>query len=525
MTSRSYIPNPRKSRSMTNEECKRAILALHAAHGAKALVTSWLTENGQGELMRRANRLQMHFGHIADELGCREEMLEAKRAMCRESHSKKMSSTESINCVKALYEREGLEVFSWNWLRDHGYSNVVKRCRRNKMSPDDVARACGVDPSPLAAQRRINSVETCGRTSWTEGTVWQAIDEVINEHNGSMPSWDWLRLNGSAPMLYAMHRFGISTATVEKERPGAYHHTRLTCRQGLKWDSYPETMLSNFFYGRGFDVHNGSRYPPEYAAFSGRSSGRYDMHIIASEAPNRGKRLLIEIWGGGQTCNREEYEKTRKLKEAFHAGNTLFVGIDFMDCYSEDVLKARFAPFIGLPGVVRVAREADRCVPSIHWTMADEVVDKCRTICDNMDDKRLPALAWFTKAGRFKGRDVFPWEADLYRSSATFGSQCTMIGMNNLRKILKQDTTCTQWSIQTAEECIKSFASSHSNCPTITTDRLRALKKRDADQEALLQDSRRAQNAKQWLARVRRRQAQAQAEAQAPTDLGVDPGH
>ncbi|CAL8461423.1 g954 [Coccomyxa elongata] len=119
-------------------------------------------------------------------------------------------------------------------------------------------------------------------------------------------------------------------------------------------------MLSNFFYGRGFDVHNGSRYPPEYAAFSGRSSGRYDMHIIASEAPNRGKRLLIEIWGGGQTCNREEYEKTRKLKEAFHAGNTLFVGIDFMDCYSEDVLKARFAPFIGLPGVVRVAREADR---------------------------------------------------------------------------------------------------------------------------------------------------------------------
>ena len=225
------------------------------------------------------------------------------------------------------------------------------------------------------------------------------------------------------------------------------------------------------------------------------------------------EQLRIEIWGGGQKCNREQYEKTRKLKETFHAGNTVFIGIDFMDCYSESVLKARFAPFIGQPDVIRFAREVDRCVPSIHWTMADEVVDKCKILCDNMEDGCLPHLAWFAKTGKFKDRAVFSWEADLYRSSSTFGCRCKMIGLNNLRKILNQDTTCTQWTIQTAEECMRSFASRHSGCPTSITNKLRVLKERDTDQEALLLEARSAQNANQWLGRVKRRQIQARTHA------------
>ena len=513
MTSRSYISNPRKSPAMTSEECTHAICALYAAHGAKALVTAWLKENGHGELMRRANSLQIQFGKITDELGCREEMMDARMDMYQENNSNRLSVGEAISSVKELYGEQGDVVFSWNWLNDHGHSNVVRRCRGSRMSPDDLARACGVDPSPLAARRKANTLLKSGRIEWTKSMVWQAIDEVIREHSGSMPSWDWLRLNGSAPMLYAMQRFGISTAVVERERPGAYHHNRLTCRQGLKWDSYPETMLSNFFYGRGFDVQNGRGYPPDYAAFSGRSSGRYDMHITASEPPHLGERLLIEIWGGGQKCDREDYEEKRKLKETFHAGNPLFIGIDFMDCYVEDRLKARFAPFIGQSDVIRFAREVDRCVPSIHWTMADEVVDKCKILCENMEDGCLPALAWFAKTGKFKDRHVFPWEADLYRSSNTFGSQCTMVGLNNIRRILNQDTTCTQWTTQTAEECIRSFASRHDRCATIMADKLRALKERDADQDALLLEARTTQNAKQWLARVKRRQIQARTHA------------
>ena len=242
--------------------------------------------------MRRANSLQIQFGKIADELGCREEMMDARMDMYQENNSNRLSVGEAISSVKELYGEQGDVVFSWNWLNDHGHSNVVRRCRGSKMSPDDLARACGVDPSPLAARRKANTLLKSGRIDWTKSMVWQAIDEVIREHNGSMPSWDWLRLNGSAPMLYAMQRFGISTAVVKRERPGAYHHNRLTCRQGLRWDSYPETMLSNFFYGRGFDVQNGSAYPSEYSAFSGRSSGRYDMHITASEPPHKGERLL-----------------------------------------------------------------------------------------------------------------------------------------------------------------------------------------------------------------------------------------
>ena len=149
---------------------------------------------------------------------------------------------------------------------------------------------------------------------------------------------------------------------------------RYVARDGSAWKSYAEVAFANFLFARGVQYDKGKRYDSAYEELSGRNSGYYDFHFVGVSDQFAGMMLDVEIWGGtlaGGPARQEAYAETRRWKEQFNQNNSLFVGLEFKECYEEEVLEARLAPYLGKVTASVFIEAHDRLIASTKWAIMD----------------------------------------------------------------------------------------------------------------------------------------------------------
>jgi len=247
--------------------------------------------------------------------------------------------------------------------------------------------------TPLRTKGRLTSCPICYSEKFGRWT-WVKIVEVALARKaqiGYLPPSSWFRKNGFPAMEGAVYRLGKTWGDVREAVESFESSSFSPSRSGIRWRSKAEACLSDFLYARMIEHKKGRRYPPSYAATSGKSWGYYDLHFRASES---NQWIDVEIWGGHPGAGEEEYERTRALKEAYHRDNKFFLGIDYRDCYSESRLEEILQSFIGIVPPTRFDNELDRLVPSSHWSTYEETLAYCKKIASSQPDGIFPSEKW-----------------------------------------------------------------------------------------------------------------------------------
>lgn len=180
-----------------------------------------------------------------------------------------------------------------------------------------------------------------------------------------------------------------------------------------------------------------------------------------------GQQLKIEVWGNFYGYIGEAYEKKRKLKEAFHNEDPLFLGIPYEDCYDSSKLIPYLAPYIGKITPSCFVHDDDKNFDPTMWSLVDEVKKQCRSICDNLQTDHLPSESWLRKRKPYANRLIHEWEN---KSWETLRHNITAVGgIKVVRSLLGQHTD-TKASIVAK---LQDFTKNHQSTPSAVADRLR----------------------------------------------------
>jgi hypothetical protein len=241
---------------------------------------------------------------------------------------------------------------------------------------------------------------------WTKEVFDKAVKEVIDRFGG-IPCHEVLCASGYGALVGTINNKQYCSSLPDLRKQYGVENDRNTAMNGMELHSFAEVSLANFLYERGIRFKRGERYPPAYEAMSGRHHGTYDFHIqtTVSDVIPEGEWLDVEVWGGpgrNHVKDHDNYQKTRKAKEAFHSGRPGFLGIEYAKCYSARALSNILRPYIGEPEV----REVQRSKPT---SIETQVINRSIEIASNFEGV-LPGCKWFSKTGKYVGRDVLPWE-------------------------------------------------------------------------------------------------------------------
>ena len=339
---------------------------------------------------------------------------------------------------QALYDEHGIVALTYTRLREEG---LYFRLYNKGIKPLDLAKKLGLE-SEYLEYLRTRPVSRKGKKieRWTWDKIVRVAGEVVEEH-GTLPPAAWFQDNGHGSLVQAVYYLKKSWEDLREELDDFAGSSFVESRNGMRWRSHPEASLSNFLYARGIEHKRGEKYPDEYAQFSGRAYGYYDLHIRTNSG-----WIDVEIWGEKPNGHDEgNYSEKRELKERFNVSNPLFLGLEFRDCFDEAKLKSILSPYVEVPDAYVFDRATDSQIQSTHWSNADELLEFCRHLASQMPDGRFPTEEWLRKRGKYADRP-----GDAYNTASIYIKQW-LGGVRNVRKLLNQSNFSTQqWNRDSA---------------------------------------------------------------------------
>lgn len=345
-----------------------------------------------------------------------------------------MDRDEITQKFSTLYDEYGAVVFTCKWLKENRLESLYSRALYLKIYTKDLAHDLNV------ADELKQITEQFSNTKITDKQLDDMAKTLISDH-GCIPSVTWLEANGYAGMYNVIMQRGGIHSFREK------YHTQEICRtisrDGQRWDSQAEVCCCNFLWARGIEVSKGKFYPKEYAEFSGKAYGKYDMHFTTQHTEYK-----VEIWGADRMTGHggTRYEDTKKCKQLFHKDDPTFIEIPYNFCYTEAKLQLVLGKIIGDLPVLRFGNESDKLFPPSTWTLSDEVIKKCRFVCQHVKDGILPPGDWFYKTKTFKNRPRLDWEPETW---GRLPDNITKLGgFPKIRQILNQ-VYVSRWDRQT----------------------------------------------------------------------------
>ena len=373
-----------------------------------------------------------------------------------------MSDEELLAFCRNLYEKEGISALSFAALRKHRtlYTNLYHRGLRQSV----LLGRLGLTEeykSWKAIQPLSYGTET--RERWTWGRVIYTARDVTKSE-GFLPPAAWWQANKSGSLIQAVYLLGRTWEDLRSELGDFRSSQFVGSRSGIRWLSHAEASLSNFLYARGIHHRRGERYPEAYEDSSGRPYGMYDMHFDGQLGP-----VDIEIWGDNPNgSGQRKYQEKREEKERFNATNPGFLGIHFLDCYSEDRLTAILEPHIGCIRPFRFDKTTDKQIPSTHWSNADELLEYCRELAASQPDGDFPTEEWLRKRGKWADRPGPTYNTVSIYIKTWIG------GIRKLRELLGQGHVSTvKWDREKALAHWKAFRELHGLSPNALRARAR----------------------------------------------------
>ena len=271
-----------------------------------------------------------------------------------------------------------------------------------------------------------------------------------------------------------------------RDMHGVPNDLRLVSRNGMHWRSAAETNVANFLWFRGITPLYPRKYPPSYKGFGGGSWGEYDLAFVATTGHLSGKTIDVEVWGGyyaGGEARVQAYAATKAAKQMFNKDNACFVEMTVKECYSDEAITNKLAPFIGRCE----AKTQDTTEPppeSCLSSIQDVALAKCADICTQLGVDVLPGVDWLERRGQFRSRAREPWEPKgLQRDIRIAG------GIRKIRSRLGQQdihSRAPKWSKDTVISEIQVLYKKHGVSPRQLSKQL-VKEKRHAPELSTLQ--------------------------------------
>lgn len=366
-----------------------------------------------------------------------------------------MSRQAIIEHVRELYLNKGPSVLTFARLKAEGvYFHLYQKGIKQK----EVVGLVGASEE-YARYKAVNfTVETKTRVKrrWTWGRVIMEATE-LKEKFGHLPPAQWFQQNNAGALVSAVYKFGRTWEQLREEIGCLSSGDYVQSRNGLRWKSHPEASLSNFLHARAIQHKVGEKYPEGIAAMSDITYAYYDLHFVAKN----GEWIDVEIWGDRPNGHDEKgYARKRAIKEKFNQRNSRFLGIGYRDCFEEDRLTAILDPHIGRIDAFRFDKPTDSLLYSTHWSNADELIEFCRRLAEQQEDRIFPTESWLRKRGSKAGRDGVPYNTLSIYIKKWIG------GVRKLRAILGQSAHSTiQWDEEKATERYLAFFNEHGITP------------------------------------------------------------
>jgi hypothetical protein len=177
----------------------------------------------------------------------------------------------------------------------------------------------------------------------------------------------------------------------------------------------------------------------------------------------------VEVWGDKpKGADSSTYKVKRDGKERFNADNIGFLGIHFLDCYSENRLADILRVHIGIIEPFRFDRPIDRLIPSTHWSNADELLEYCKVFATAQPDGEFPTEEWLRKRGKRAGRS-----GPAYNTLSVY-VKTWLGGVRKLRELLGQSHVSTiKWDRETVLERWRAFRTLYGITPHAMSARSR----------------------------------------------------
>ena len=435
-------PNRSKRKQrMTKPECLEACKAFVDEHGIESLFYTRMAEHGQKTLYTRctSDEIGLTLPEIAEHLDLLEEWQKAEADPVRYKGHAVMSREECIEACRDFIKNHGISKFFKARMQELGYEPLYARCLNTDvgLTLRTIAEHLGMldeweEAEKMGMQIRV---EKHGHVFWSEEKFYEVAGDIVAKY-GCMPGGDYLRKNGYSGFCVQINRYASMGELQVKYNTNV--DMRMVDMLGYKWRSMPEACCANFLLAQGIVVQPGKAYPDSFKDFCGHH-GIYDMHIDVLTEEFSGRMLQIEIWGG-MTITEErakKYAATRAAKTAFHKDDPLFLGIEYLDCYSDTKLAAIMKPFIGALPIVEKPGGLGLCkVSPTRWCLVEEVLKKCRAVCDNIPGGVLPPQDWFRRKQNYQTREVHDWEPENWNALMW---PLQRVGYRNVRKLLAQE--------------------------------------------------------------------------------------
>jgi hypothetical protein len=271
------------------------------------------------------------------------------------------------------------------------------------------------------------------RQKWSWERIKTEVKEVVVKQN-FLPPAGWFNENGYQSLVQQVYILGKTWENLRDEFNSFSSSSFVTSRNGLRWRSHPEASLSNFFHTRNIEHYLGKKYPADYSEITGQTYGYYDLMFI----DKNGQQINVEIWGEKPHGHDEEhYAYKKELKESYNRNKENFLGINFRDCFNEDVLSITLYPYIGSIEPFIFEKNHDKIIPSTHWSNADELIEYCKSFTESMPDKIFPTEEWLRKRSKWKNR-----EGEAYNTLSIY-IKSWIGGIRKLREILGQSENST----------------------------------------------------------------------------------
>jgi len=388
-----------------------------------------------GNLYNNLYKRGITLNKLIDMLGLREEYSQFKSH--QQNPSLEFSSytkEQLVDYCRNVYFELGISGLSYVHLKKLGnlYNTLYHTHKMNMYQLIDV----------LGVRQEYDEYKA-GLKKWSTEKILQHGRSIIEEF-GYLPPAEWLRKNGYGAMVTALYGSDISFADLRDALSANEGSSFVMSKNGMRWRSHPEASFSNFLYARGIEHELGRKYPDDYAAYSKRRYGYYDIQFLDKD----GNSVDVEIWGDKPNgFNPEFYAHKRKIKERYNRNNASFLGVEFKDCFDEERLSQILEPYIGVIEPYIFEKPTDKIIPSTHWSNADELIDYCREFVKQFPNQEFPTEEWLRKRGKWAKR-----EGEAYNTLSVY-IKTWIGGVRKLREILNQSHVSTiVWDKESALE-------------------------------------------------------------------------
>jgi hypothetical protein len=361
-----------------------------------------------------------------------------------------------LEIVRELYRLHGIKALATPFLEKQRPALYPRLLAAGLMQPELLARL-GLADQYAAWKNATFKYRGKTKPKWTWDRAVQVARE-LKQREGELPNVEWCRLNGYSSLTSHVHLWGKTWDDLRTVVGDFGSSTFCASRNGIRWRSRPEASLSNFLYARGIEHKRGERYADGYAEQSGRLYGRYDLHFLSKAAT----WIDVEVWGDPlNQLNGGRYEVTRALKEAWHVGNSAFLGIAYRDCLSDDRLTKILEPYIGTIDPFQFDEPRDHFIETAHWSDADDLLATCAEFAARMPDGIFPSEDWLRKRGKYANRPGEPYNTVAVRVNQWLG------GTRSVRRLLGHaHASTTEWSAEAAIDAWRAFEKAHGMTPS-----------------------------------------------------------